>query len=421
MADPDTGRPALARILDVARRLAAPLDLREMLSVVIDAGRDVLDAERGTVFLHDAAARELFVEAATGIESFRFPADKGIAGECARTRRVVNVPDCYADPRFNPEADLKTGYRTRALIAVPLVGLEGELVGVMQFLNPERGRFDEGDEEIATALASQAAVAIQRARLAEERLLRIRLEKEMALAREIQLGILPKRLPDVKGYEIATHFRPAGQTGGDIFDVVEGRAGEGLVLFLADATGHGIAPALSVTQARAMIRLGLSFTSDLDELLDRVNRQLESDLGSDKFITAFLGRLDPSFHMVDYRSPGQGPIIHFEAATGAWRKLDASTLPLGIMEDLPVKPRDPIALLPGDVLALLTDGFFEARDGSGEFFGVDRVGAAIAAAAARPASDILSAVVEEAERFSGGAEPQDDVTGILVKRKAAAG
>jgi len=410
----------LARLLEIARELAAPLALHEMLSRVIEAGRDVLTADRGTVFLYDPDARELFVELGTGIRTLRFSVDKGIAGETARTRSVVNVPDAYADPRFNPDADRRTGYVTKCLISVPLVGLDGELVGVVQFLNARAGRFDEEDETIAVALASQAAVAIQRARLAEERIVRLRLEREMALAREIQMGVLPKEVPVCCGYAIATHFQPAGETGGDIYDVVPGPAGDpSVVLFLADATGHGMGPALAVTQARAMIRLGLSFTGDLDTLLDRVNRQLERDLGSERFVTAFLGRLDPASHRVEYRSPGQGPILHYEAASGTCRALNATTLPLGILEDLPRKPREPIPIAPGDVLLLLTDGFFESADASGEFLGAERVGRIAAREAEKSAAEILAAIVAERERFSGGAEPSDDVTGIVVKREAS--
>ena len=145
-ADGTRGAAALRRILEVARELSAPLELREMLSRVIDAGRDVLEAERGTVFLHDAAARELYALAATGLSEFRFGVDKGIAGETARTRRVVNVPDCYADPRFNREADRATGYRTRSVLCVPIRDLDGRVFAVAQALNKQDGgAFDAAD------------------------------------------------------------------------------------------------------------------------------------------------------------------------------------------------------------------------------------------------------------------------------------
>ena len=102
---------ALERILEVTRALARPLDVDTMLEQVIDAGRSILGAERGTVFLHDPATDELVSRVATGSGELRVPAARGIVGECARTRQVINVPDCYADSRFNPDVDRKTGYK----------------------------------------------------------------------------------------------------------------------------------------------------------------------------------------------------------------------------------------------------------------------------------------------------------------------
>src|SRR5210317_942977 len=155
----DTGdTQALRQILEVTRKLAAPFDLDTMLSEVVDAAREVLDADRGTVFLYDDQSDELVVRVGTGLEQIRIPADKGIVGESAQTREIINVPDCYADPRFNRAIDRQTGYRSRCMLTIPLIGYEDSLVGVLQILNKIDGVFDEKDEYVAQALAAQAAV-----------------------------------------------------------------------------------------------------------------------------------------------------------------------------------------------------------------------------------------------------------------------
>jgi len=210
---------ALWRILDVTRQLGAPTDLDTMLQQVIDAAREVLHADRGTVFLYDPESHELYSKIAHGTREIRFPADRGIAGECAQRREVLNIPDCYADARFNQEIDRKTGYRTRCLLTVPLVGVDEELVGVMQVLNKHDGVFDEHDERLATVLAAQCAVALQRARLIKEHLIKEKLERDLALARDIQQRVLPETMPGVTGYDIAGWSEAADQTGGDIYDV----------------------------------------------------------------------------------------------------------------------------------------------------------------------------------------------------------
>src|SRR5262245_18253184 len=189
--DPVLTTEAMWRILEVTRELARPLDLNTMLSHVIDAARAVLQADRGTVFLYDARTHELYSTVATGVDALRFPAGRGIVGECAESRRLINVPDCYSDTRFNREADRSTGYHTRCLLTVPLVGYDNSLVGVMQVLNKRDGVFSEEDERVATALAAQCAVAIQRMQMLSELLENEKIKRELSVARDIQMRVIP--------------------------------------------------------------------------------------------------------------------------------------------------------------------------------------------------------------------------------------
>jgi phosphoserine phosphatase RsbU/P len=157
----------LEKVLDVTRALAAPFDLMAMLSTVTAAARQVLQAERASVWLHDASAGELVLEVATDVRHVRVRVGDGLVGTCAREMRVINVPDCYADPRFDASVDKRTGYRTRCSLTLPLIDHKGELVGVMQTLNRAGGVFDEADEQLASALAAQCAVALQRVRMTD--------------------------------------------------------------------------------------------------------------------------------------------------------------------------------------------------------------------------------------------------------------
>src|SRR5262245_49012229 len=129
----------LQAILEVSRRLGAGSDLGELLHILEQAALQVLDCERISIFLHDRQTDELFSRLATGEDKLRFPARLGIAGEAFQTATVINVPDAYADPRFNREVDRKTGFVTRNLLTCPLIGMDGKPVGVMQVLN-RRGR-----------------------------------------------------------------------------------------------------------------------------------------------------------------------------------------------------------------------------------------------------------------------------------------
>lgn len=433
--DPQREADSLRRILEVARQLAAPFELRDLLAQIIDAGRDLLEADRGSVFLFDRATSELYTVVAHGVQSIRFGIDKGIAGECARNRTIINVPDCYADPRFNQAIDKATGYRTNCLITIPLIGLENELVGVLQLLNARDGQFDAEDEEMAVLIASQAATAIQRVKLNHDRFERLKLERELDLARKIQMGVLPATLPTCSGYDLAGYSQPADATGGDIYDVIELdennvsqqydlesdssliMPSRGLFFLLADATGHGVGPALSVTQVRAMLRLGLRLSASLAQLFKHINGQLVMDLSSDRFVTAFFGMLDPLAHEIRYISGGQGPIVHYHAATGMCDFLEASTVPMGIMDDPPIDIPEPMKLAPGDIVALLTDGFYEYQNKEGRMMGKDRIGDAIHQHRHESAKEILDALLRHMLAFGNDAPQLDDVTGVIVKRE----
>ena len=409
---------ALMRLLAVSRQLSAPMELAALLRLVIDVGREVLGAERGTVLLYDEQRRELHAKVATGDEAVRVGVDSGIAGACARTRTTINVADVDLDPRFNPLIDRATGFHTRSLISVPLIGLEEELVGVMQLLNPERGLFDMADENVAEVLASHAAVAIQRERLLVGRLHRLKMERDLEAARIIQEGVLPRDLPIPSGYSVAAMSRPAEQTGGDIYDVVWMGTDpwSSVAMLLADASGHGIAPALSVVQVRAMLRMGLRLGASLADVVRQIDGQLYQDLADDQFVTAFVGCLDPVRHDLIYHAAGQGPLLHFHAADGRAEWRGASAPPLGIADSAEMVPPARMSLEPGDFVALLTDGIYECAGPEGALFGEERVVDILQRHRNRGARGVLDALVRELDLFAGAVVQADDLTAIVIQR-----
>ena len=161
----------LSGILDAAKALVAERDLDRLLKLIVQAASRVVEADRCSLFLVDRARNELWSKVAQGVgtREIRFRMGKGIAGTVAQTDRAVNIPDAYKDPRFNPDVDKETGYRTRSILCVPMRSLEGEVVGVLQALN-KRGDlpFTAEDEELLSALGGQAAAAINNALLHQE-------------------------------------------------------------------------------------------------------------------------------------------------------------------------------------------------------------------------------------------------------------
>ncbi len=407
----------LAKILEVTRNLAKPADLDGMLYEVVDAAKDLLDAEGGTVWQYFPGSHELEMRVARGLDPIRIPADRGIVGECVRTGAIINVPDCYADPRFDRAMDQRTGHRTRCLLTLPLVGYDDSLVGVLQVVNRHAGVFDAGDEAMASALAAQCAVALQRMQMTERLVSAETLRQEIAVAREIQLGTLPKAPPELQGYELAGLFQPTDDTGGDTYDFVPATDGA-LMVLMGDATGHGIGPALSATQVRAMLRLAQRFGAGLDDTFRHINDQLVVDLPEDRFVTAFLGRLDPAAHELSYHSGGQGPLLHFHAATQDCEVLSPTTFPMGAMPLAKLGPARVAALAPGDIFALVSDGVFEYQDAAGAQFGELAVMDLLQRHQREPMAAVLQHLLDALAAFGRGAPQLDDITVVLVKRLA---
>lgn len=408
---------SLARLLQVTQKLAQPFDLVQLLTEVIEAGKSVLLADRGVVWLFDKSQQELVMKAPQLEPAPRVRAGEGLVGECFKTRSIINVSDPYSDERFMGALDKATGYRTHCLLNIPLQDSEANMIGVMQLLNKQSGSFDDRDKLLARTLAAQCAVAIQRTQMTEALLVKERLDEEVSLAREIQMSTLPTEMPQVADYDVHGEFRPASHAGGDMFDLVI--LGDQLFILLGDATGHGFGPALSATQMQAMLRVAFRCGADLNNAFRHVNNQMVEDLPDDRFVTAFMGFLDPQTHEVHFHSGGQGPILHYHAASRECEWHKPTTFPVGILEMDEPSESSLLKLEPGDVLAVLSDGVYEYVNKEGGQFGEDRVAELARYHHDLPMAGFSKQIFAELEAFGEGAEQADDISVVLIKRAEA--
>jgi phosphoserine phosphatase len=409
----------LESLLAVTRRLAAPFQLSAMLAEVTAAACRVLHAERASVWLLDPAANELVLEIASDVDHIRIPLGQGLSGTCARDRAPINVPDCYADPRFDPSVDRRTGFHTRCSLTLPLLDHQGALVGVMQVLNKlPGGSFGAADLALAEALAAQCAVALSRARMTAQLIAAERVNQQLDLARVVQRSALPHALPQPAGYELHAVCLPAAQTGGDTYDLALLHGA--LLVMLADAAGHGMAPALSVMQMQAMQRMAFRMGAPLETVFRNVNDQLAEILPDGHFVTAFIGLLDLSTHRLQFLSGGQSPILHYVAADDAFVAHKATNFPMGAMPLTRLCTPLGAVLAPGDMLVLLSDGIYEYEDAAGAQFGRARVEQALRAHRALPPAELCMRLLETVQSFAAGASQEDDITMVMIRRKASA-
>ncbi|MHC4150650.1 MAG: SpoIIE family protein phosphatase [Planctomycetota bacterium] len=255
-----------------------------------------------------------------------------------------------------------------------------------------------------------------------------KLERDLQIAKQIQQRTIPEELPELEGFDIAAWNQPAEETGGDIYDVIgyqttsenedvktKGQA-DRAILMLADATGHGIGPALSVTQARAMLRMGVHISPDISVIAKHMNEQLYADLPEDKFITAWLGEVSSSSHSIRFFSAGQAPLLQYHVAEDSFDTIDANTYPLGIADYIETDSSGPFDLEIGDIFAIISDGIFEAKNSQGEQFEEQRVMSVIRENRDAPARDILTTLRKTVEDYTDHAPADDDRTIILIKR-----
>jgi len=405
----------LQKVLEISRAMVATEDLDRLLGLIVERGMELLDAERATVYLYDAATDELVSRIAAEADEIRMPADAGIAGAAAVSGQVINVPDAYADARFNPEVDRRTGFKTHNILAIPLRDYEGGLVGVLQVLNKRLGTFGEYDISLARTLAAQAGVVVQRANLIEHYLRKQEMERAMKIAQDIQRGLLPAAPPKIDGFEVAGFSQPADETGGDTYDFMELTDGKWMFA-VADATGHGIGPALVIAETRAMLRAICLQGTAVPRALETVNNFLAEDLEGGRFVTCFLGILDPSDRRLTYASAGHGPMLFYDRKADSFRTAGATSIPLGIMSETDYAEVGAYCFNSGDFLAIITDGFVEAADAKGEEFGVERLTRLFRMARDAPADVMIEAAYTAVCEFAAGQPQADDLTAVIVRK-----
>ncbi|MBI1799681.1 MAG: SpoIIE family protein phosphatase [Candidatus Eisenbacteria bacterium] len=411
----ETERRALEKevLLEVSRALATPFDLDEVIEAIFKSLRQVVTYDAAAIYLVNRATLALERVSDVGYpqgsdEAFRLQVGQGLVGWVAKTGEPVIVPDVKQDPRY-----VAARLETRSELAAPLV-VEGRTLGVFNLESDLEDAYHEGHLELVGAFAAQAAVAIERARLTREQLDRRRIEKELAIAREIQLSFLPKSSPEIAGFDLAGTMLPHDEVGGDYFDFIpisETRIG----LAVADVSGKGIPAALIMAGFRMCLLAEIRNEFAIRAVMRKVNSLLHESIDRDKFVTAFYGVLDFRNRVLIFSNAGHNPPILLREG-GRIDYLTDGGVALGVLPDARYEER-PIAIRPGDVLVLYTDGVTEAEGPLGEQFGRRRLEECVARISGLPARQIVDGVVGEVLGFAGERGQNDDLTLVVLKAR----
>jgi len=239
-------------------------------------------------------------------------------------------------------------------------------------------------------------------------------KEQFRVAREIQQRLFPKAPPSLAGFEIGGASYPAEATGGDYFDylpMLNGRLG----IVLGDVTGHGVGPALLMAETRAYLRVLAGRREDVGEILTRANGVLAEDVGSERFVTLFLARLDPQTKSLSYASAGHPPAHVLQSSGGLKKMLPRTGIPLGMRPDTQYAASATLLLETGDLVVLLTDGIEECLSPAGELFGSERALDVVRQHRSKSAQQIVDELYQAVRQFSGNVAQNDDITAVIVK------
>jgi sigma-B regulation protein RsbU (phosphoserine phosphatase) len=408
----------LETLAEIGGEMASILDLDTLLARIASLTKRLIDYRTFGIFLLNESTQELEMKLAArygaGAASRTIKMGQGLVGWAALHRQSVLVHDVSKDPRYlNLVADV------RSELAIPML-IKDRCIGVVDLESPELAAFTKEHKELLTLLASQAAVAIDNARLYEEvRRNEERIEKELRFAQRVQLALLPTELPrHLENVDVAARFEAARELGGDLHDFILPEAGT-LVVAVGDVSGKGVPAALyggfaaELVRARTMRRKFTPERFSVGGVLQAMNMILHELQLEEYYCTLCYAIFDLSAGVATMSNSGLPYPIH--CSSGGCRQVELAGVPLGSFPGVKYDQVQ-IAFAPGDIVVFFTDGVSEATGDHGGEFGTDRVSEIVLANRHRSARAIVDAIFEAVTVFRGGAVQADDITAVAVKR-----
>lgn len=416
-AEPSRARSRAFDILsEGAGEFLSQRSLEEVLEVVMDMVSRAFAPDRAALMLLEGDPPSLRTRVARrsgSAVSGEVEVSRTIARMVLEEGQAVLTADATQDPRFAPAQSVILE-QIHAAACVPLFD-NREIIGLIYADRSKRSApYDRDDLEALTLLANIAAVKIENVRLfLRDEQMRI-MERELAAAARIQQRLLPRRLPEVSGYELAGHNTPCRGVGGDLFDFLL-RDDSRLVMALGDVSGKGMGAALLMATTQAALRAYLSTEASVEQAVSRLNRHICSSAGEEQFVTLFCAEVELRSGRLRYVSAGHNPSL-LQRSSGELERLPSGGMVLGILPELEYGSAE-TKLEPGDLLVAYSDGITECHDPSGELFEEERLERVVAGQRRKAAEEVQREILAACDSFVGSAEQFDDMTLALLRRR----
>ena len=396
---------------EIATELTSILDLDPLLERVGQLLRRLIDYQMFAIMLLDEKGEALITRYAwrfgyAHAPLRRLPITSGLVGAAVREWRVVNVPDVLKDPRYvpmNPE--------TRSELIVPLFH-KGRIIGVLDLEHTRTGFFNEEHARMLTTLAAQVAIAIENARLyqavhRQER----QLERDIAMAREVQLRLLPPTAPEMPNAEMAVRFLPARAIGGDLYDFLDYGPGQTAIV-LGDVSGKAAPAALFAALVSGIMRSAAQQQPAPAQMLATLNDAIQERKLESQYVTMLFALWNDENRTL--RVANSGAVQPVFCRAGASETVHAEGFPLGMFSDVTYDELT-VATKPGDVVIFVSDGILDAENAEDEMYGQERLSSLLCSQREHSAQEIADAILADVSRFLGEQDRFDDETIIVLK------
>ncbi len=406
----------LVTLFEVGRMMGSAFDTMNLLNLITDAIIRQMRVKRYSLMLLDETRENLALRITRGmdekvVEQVQLSMEENtVSGYVIKTGKPLLVTDIRDDPHFEPG---RGNYSSNSFVCVPIMS-KNKVIGVLSVTDKLDGTaFGEDDLNLLSTLATQMGQSIESAKLYDMLVEKERLDRELEIARSIQMGWLPSRGPDLPDFDIAGRCVPAKEMSGDYFDFVSIDP-DTVGFVIGDVSGKGVPAALTVLMIRSSLRMEAENNRPPEYLMNRINKMLVQDTEADMFVTLFYGKLSTSRRQLTYTNAGHDFPLLYRFATGEFDFLESTGLLAGMFENTEYEQRT-VQLEPGDIIVFYSDGVTDAINSSGDKYRLEKLKEAIVEHREKTSEEMIDQILLDVGNFSRDRDQFDDMTLVVMK------
>jgi sigma-B regulation protein RsbU (phosphoserine phosphatase) len=411
----------LRAVLEISRSLAGTSDLQGLLPKILDTLFSIFPhADRGAILFRDDASGKMVPKV---VKHRREGDDESVKISRTILRTVLEQKtgilsaDATQDARFEASESI-SNLTIRSMMCVPMLSLAGEPMGVIHIDTQNAfNQFTDEDLDLLVAVAGQAALSYESAKLLVTALEKQKQDREMGIAMGVQRALLPEKLPQPPNWEFFASYDSAQAVGGDYFDCLMLPDGKRVCFAFGDVAGKGVPASLVMSRVSSVVTNVMAFVDDVGEAACRINNQMCTKAVEGRFVTFVLGIIDPESGQMSVVNAGHMPVM-IRKNDGSIEEFgeEAIGVPLGVMEDFPFEAISRV-IEPGETCVLYTDGVSEAMNPQGDLYGIERLRNLVQSSTAGKAEELGRTILADVRKFANGRPQNDDITIMVFGRK----